>query len=93
MSWRGPPKTFRRRAIRFVTFEFGGCNIDTRTFLQDFYYFFTHQGMRIARITPTGFSFEISKYNEIYGSSGQQTSWRILVAEIMDESTTQPIPE
>jgi FkbM family methyltransferase len=62
----GAAELFRKNAIRFVTFEFGGCSIDTRTFVQDFWYFFSDHGMRIARITPGGFWFELSDYREIY---------------------------
>jgi len=36
----GANKMFSESAIDMVTFEFGGCNIDTRTFMQDFFYFF-----------------------------------------------------
>ena len=39
---------FRSGSIRMATFEFGGCNIDTRTYFQDFYYFFEDLGMRPA---------------------------------------------
>jgi FkbM family methyltransferase len=34
-----------------VQFEFGGCNIDTRTFFQDFWYWFRESGFTIYRIT------------------------------------------
>lgn len=37
-----------------VQFEFGGCNIDSRTFFQDFFYFFTGEGFDLYRITPLG---------------------------------------
>jgi FkbM family methyltransferase len=33
---RGASGLLERGAIRFVQFEFGGCNIDSRTFLRDF---------------------------------------------------------
>jgi len=62
----GAAEMFRGKAIRFVTFEFGGCNIDTRSFVQDFFYFFGEQSMRIARITPSGFWFELDTYREIH---------------------------
>ena len=55
----------RKRAIDIVTFEFGGCNIDTRSFFQDFYYFFEDVGMRISRITPSGYLYPIGSYTEI----------------------------
>ena len=36
----GAQTMFEKRAIGMVTFEFGGCNIDTRTYYKDFFYFF-----------------------------------------------------
>jgi FkbM family methyltransferase len=62
----GAAEMLQKNAIRNVTFEFGGCNIDTRTFVQDFYYLFSSRGMRIARITPGGYWAEIARYSEIY---------------------------
>ena len=62
----GGAEMLRKKAVRFVLFEFGGCNIDTRTFVQDFYYLFRHHDMRIARITPGGFWFDLGNYKEIY---------------------------
>jgi len=40
--------------IQAIQFEFGGCNIDTRTFFQDFWYLFAETGFDIYRITPSG---------------------------------------
>lgn len=37
-----------------IQFEFGGCNIDTRTYFQDFWYFFKEHGFLMYRITPLG---------------------------------------
>jgi FkbM family methyltransferase len=51
------------RRTRCVQFEFGGCNIDTRTFFQDFYYFFAERGFDLYRITPIGL-MRIWKYRE-----------------------------
>lgn len=48
---------------RVIQFEFGGCNIDTRTFFQDFWYFFTSQSFEIYRVTPIGPQL-IEKYSE-----------------------------
>jgi len=61
----GASEMFHKRAIQMVTFEFGGCNIDTRSFFQDFYYFFQDFGMNISRITPSGYLFPIPSYKEI----------------------------
>lgn len=41
-------------SVRIVQFEFGGCNIDTHTFFQDFWYFFQHHHYEVFRITPLG---------------------------------------
>ena len=49
--------------IEIVQFEFGGSNIDTRTFFQDFWYFFVERGFDIYRISPTG-PVLIEKYRE-----------------------------
>lgn len=41
-------------SVRIVQFEFGGCNIDTRTYWQDFWYFFSSRGFKIFRVSPLG---------------------------------------
>jgi FkbM family methyltransferase len=48
---------------RIIQFEFGGCNIDTRTYFQDFWYFFSEQNFDIYRITPFGLE-KIIQYME-----------------------------
>lgn len=49
-------------AIDFIQFEFGGCNIDSRTFFQDFYYFLNEK-YTIYRIVKDGLT-PIQHYNE-----------------------------
>ena len=49
--------------VQLIQFEFGGCNIDTRTFFRDFWYFFLSVNFKIFRITPLGPS-EIKTYKE-----------------------------
>jgi len=61
---QGASGMFAKRAVELVTFEFGGCNIDTRTFLQDFFYFFRDAGMQISRITPSGYLSPVREYRE-----------------------------
>jgi FkbM family methyltransferase len=46
-----------------VQFEFGGANIDSRSYLQDFFYFFKDAGFALHRITPFG-SQRIARYRE-----------------------------
>lgn len=51
------------QATRVIQFEFGGCNIDTRTYFQDFWYFFKENNFKIYRISPLGLQY-IGKYRE-----------------------------
>jgi FkbM family methyltransferase len=41
-------------STRVIQLEFGGCNIDTRTYFQDFFYFFREHAFELYRITPLG---------------------------------------
>jgi FkbM family methyltransferase len=50
-------------ATRVLQFEFGGCNIDTRTYFQDFWYYLSEQRFEIYRITPFG-AAKITSYQE-----------------------------
>lgn len=49
--------------IAVVQFEFGGCNIDSRTFFQNFWYFFKQNDFKIYRITNNK-PLLIDKYSE-----------------------------
>ena len=51
--------------VGMVMFEFGGCNIDTRTFFQDFYYLLTGKGMSMFRISPSGYCCPVREYSEL----------------------------
>ena len=48
---------------KLIQFEFGGCNIDTRTFFQYYWYFFLDKNFIIYRITPRGCKL-IRNYSE-----------------------------
>ncbi len=48
---------------KLIQFEFGGCNIDTRTYFRDFWSFFSDQKFKVYRMTPFGLSL-ISRYQE-----------------------------
>lgn len=58
---KGGMKTLASAQV--VQFEFGGCNIDTRTFFQDFWYLFTQAGFAIYRISVAG-PIHITHYSE-----------------------------
>lgn len=51
------------RSIKLIQFEFGGCNIDSRTYFQDFWYFFKNNNFELYRITPFG-SQHVKQYRE-----------------------------
>ena len=50
-------------SIKVIQFEFGGTMIDSRTFFQDFYYFFTKNDFEIYRIKPLGLQ-KLDEYKE-----------------------------
>jgi FkbM family methyltransferase len=52
------------KSIRLIQFEFGGCNIDSRTYFQDFWYFFKENNFVLFRMTPLGIH-KISSYSEL----------------------------
>jgi len=52
------------KSIGIIQFEFGGTNIDTRNYFQDFWYLLTSNDFEIHRITPFG-SQRIAAYKEI----------------------------
>jgi hypothetical protein len=51
-------------ATRVLQFEFGGSNIDTRTYFQDFWYFFRRFEFDLYRITPFGLAY-VDRYREV----------------------------
>lgn len=60
----GASGLINKNAIDFIQFEFGGCNIDSRTFFQDFFYYL-NPNYRIYRICKDGLR-EIKVYKEQY---------------------------
>ncbi len=51
------------QAVQVIQFEFGGCNIDSRTYFQDFWYFFQARGFHIHRLGPRGLA-RVETYSE-----------------------------
>jgi len=60
----GAKKMIRNKKIDFIQFEFGGCNMDSRTYFQDFYYLLK-DNYTIYRILKDDI-YELSNYREIY---------------------------
>lgn len=58
----GGKKMLDANKLHFIQFEFGGCNIDSKIFFQDFFYLLNDK-YKIYRILVDGL-FEIKTYNE-----------------------------
>jgi hypothetical protein len=63
---KGATQGLRGNRIGVVQFEFGGCNLDTRTTLQDFYYFFKPFGFQIGLVQPAGRVQWLPRYDEFF---------------------------
>jgi len=61
---QGAKDLIGKNSIDFIQFEFGGANIDSRTYFQDFYYLLTPY-YKIYRILKDGL-IAIDTYKEIY---------------------------
>ncbi len=62
---RGSTRMLGEGRIAVISFEFGGGNIDSRTYFQDFWSFFREHGpAQINRLTPSGLPVPISEYSE-----------------------------
>jgi len=59
---QGATRLLAERKIRFIQFEFGGCNIDSRTYFRDFWHLL-HPNYSIYRIVKDGL-FKIEKYDQ-----------------------------
>lgn len=60
----GAKKLLDADAIKYIQFEFGGNNIDSRTFFQDFYYLLSPK-FNLFRIVKDGL-YPITEYKETY---------------------------
>jgi hypothetical protein len=61
---QGASKMIFDKKIDFIQFEFGGCNIDSKTYFRDFYYLLKDD-FNIYRIVENGL-FAIKAYKEEY---------------------------
>lgn len=60
----GAALLFSNRQIDICSFEFGGCNLDSRTYLRDFFEFFHKYDMDVYRITPGATLVPLPRYHE-----------------------------
>jgi FkbM family methyltransferase len=66
MALQGAAAALGAHRIRALAFEFGGCNIDTRTYFRDFWHLLTGHGYRLHRIAPGGRLWPIRSYTEAH---------------------------
>lgn len=59
---RGAGRLIEERKIRFIQFEFGGSNIDSKTYFRDFWHLLS-KNYRIYRVLKNGLG-EVKHYNE-----------------------------
>jgi FkbM family methyltransferase len=55
-----------KRAIDAITFEFGGANIDSKTYFRDLWTLLKKDRYKVCRITPSGYFFALPTYKEYY---------------------------
>lgn len=61
---KGAPFMLPFDCIDYIQFEFGGCNIDSRTYFKDFWYLLSPQ-YHLYRVTPSGLVL-IPEYAEVH---------------------------
>ena len=63
---KGALSLFESDQFSAVQFEFGGCNIDSKTHFMDFYYFFKNYNFKLFRILSNSSLYPIESYKELY---------------------------
>jgi FkbM family methyltransferase len=86
---QGAEYSLRRGIISAFSFEFGGGNIDSRTYFQDFWYFLIPFGFRIFRILPNGSLWRIKKYSEML-EAFRTTNYIAMLAQPHHEENITP---
>jgi FkbM family methyltransferase len=61
---RGASRSLKAGKIRALSFEFGCCNVNSRTFFLDFWELLTSSGFKLYRITPSKKLVPVSDYYE-----------------------------
>lgn len=62
---KGERRAFEENRIKALAFEFGGCNIDSRIFIKDFWKFLVNEyGFELYRILPARHLLKLQQYSE-----------------------------
>jgi FkbM family methyltransferase len=62
---KGAKHSLADNIIRALSFEFGGANIDSRTYFQDFWYFLGSLKFSVFRVLPGGRVYSVKRYTEL----------------------------
>jgi len=62
---RGATHALENGTIAALSFEFGGCNIDSRTYFQDYWYLLSPLGYEIFRVLPNSGTRRVHNYSEM----------------------------
>jgi len=73
---KGGKKLFEQSKVKIVQFEYGGCNIDARVFLRDFFDFFQEFDYNFYKIYPN--FIKIIKYYDQRFENFQYQNWLII---------------
>lgn len=77
--FRGGRELLQRKRIRRIQFEYGGCNIDSRTLLRDLFDFFEPYGYVFYKLYPNRLQ-EVPRYNQRL-ETYQYQNWILLSKE------------
>lgn len=85
---KGAEPLLENQTIKAIQFEFGGCNIDSRTYIRDFW-FLLHEKYNYSfyRLVPNRKLLKLSKYSE----SLERFTWQNLLACAPDSSPPQSL--
>lgn len=74
---KGAKKLLEEKRIRAITFEFGGCNIDSRTYVKDFWSLLVKKyGFAFYRLAPGRRLIKLERYSE----SLERFNWQNILA-------------
>jgi len=87
---KGAKQLLDEKRIRALTFEFGGCNIDSRTYFKDFWALLVIQyGFTLYRLAPRRRLIKLESYSEslerfnwqniLACAPGVQPSWKVIL--------------
>jgi len=78
--FKGMRQLLSSKAVQFLQFEYGGCNIDSRVLLRDVFYFFEEYEYVFYKIFPEGL-LKVARYDQRF-ENFQYQNWLIVRSNI-----------